>query len=87
MEPSEETEGAAEMDEDRVPRLLEEIRDLQRRHVEAYERALGNQLESVRLQREGVGRVRKLLVGLGVAIILVLGVVLVLLRYVLQHYT
>ena len=75
------------MDEDHVTRLLEEIRDLQRRQVEAYERALGNQQETVRLQREGVGRVRKLLVGLGVAIILVLGVVLVLLRYVLQHYT
>lgn len=75
------------MDEDHVTRLLEEIRDLQRRQVEAYERALGNQQEAVRLQREGVGRVRKLLVGLGVAIILVLGVVLVLLRYVLQHYT
>ena len=75
------------MDEDHVTRLLEEIRDLQRRQVEAYERALGNQQEAMRLQREGVGRVRKLLVGLGVAIIIVLGIVLVLLRYVLQHYT
>ncbi|MBC7673964.1 MAG: hypothetical protein H7247_16210 [Polaromonas sp.] len=75
------------MDEDHVTRLLEEIRDLQRRQVEAYERALGNQQEAMRLQREGVGRVRKLLIGLGVAIIIVLGIVLVLLRYVLQHYT
>lgn len=74
------------MDDDHVTRLLEEIRDLQRRQVEAYERALNTQQEAVRLQREGVGRVRKLLVGLGVAIIIVLGIVLVLLRYVLQHY-
>lgn len=74
------------MDDDRVATVLEEIRDLQRRRVEAYERALSSQQEAVRLQREGMSRVRRLLAGIGVAIILVLGVVLVLLRYVLQHY-
>ena len=74
------------MDEDRVARVLEEIRDLQRRHIEAYERALDNQQEAVRLQREGMDRAKKPLVAIGVAIILVLGVVLVLLRYVLKHY-
>lgn len=74
------------MDEDRVAQVLEEIRDLQRRHVDAYERALSNQQDAVRVQREGMGRVRKLLAGIGIVIILVLGVVLVLLRYVLQHY-
>ena len=74
------------MDEDRIAKVLEEIRDLQRRHVDAYERALGNQQEAVRLQRDGMGRLPKLLAGIGIVIILVLGVVLVLLRYVLLHY-
>lgn len=74
------------MDEDRIARVLEEIRDLQRRHVEAHERALSNQQDAVRLSREGMGRVRRLLAGIGVVIIIVLGIVLVLLKYVIQHY-
>jgi hypothetical protein len=74
------------MDEDRLTRVLEEIRDLQRQQVEAYARALANQQEALRLQREGMGRARKLLAGVGVVIALVLVMVLVLLRYILQHY-
>jgi hypothetical protein len=38
------------MDENRLTRLLEEIRDLQRQPVEAYGRALKNQEESVLLR-------------------------------------
>ena len=75
------------MDEDRVVRLLEEVRDLQRQQVEAYARALANQLESVRMQREGLGRARKLLAVVGVITVLVLITVLVFMRYVLRHYT
>jgi cell division protein FtsL len=74
------------MDENRVARLLEEIRDLQRQQVEAQGRALNNQEEALRMQRAGLGRVRKLLAGLGVVIVVVLVIVLALLRYVLQHY-
>jgi hypothetical protein len=74
------------MDEDRLARVLEEIRDLQRQQVEAYARALTNQQEAIRMQREGVVRVRKLLAGVGVIIVIVLVTVLVLLRYVLRHY-
>jgi hypothetical protein len=74
------------MDDDRVVRLLEEIRDLQRQQVEAYGRVLSNQEEAMRRQREGLGRARKLLAGVGVLILIVLVIVLVLLRYVLQHY-
>jgi cell division protein FtsL len=74
------------MDEDRLARLLQEIRDLQRQQVEAYARAISNQEEALRLQREGMGRARKLLVGIGVVIIIVLVITLVLLRYVLRHY-
>jgi hypothetical protein len=74
------------MDDDRVVRLLEEIRDLQRQQVEAYGRVLSNQEEAMRPQREGLGRARKLLAGVGILILIVLVIVLVLLRYVLQHY-
>jgi hypothetical protein len=46
------------VDEDRVTRLLEEIRDLQRQQLEAYGRALENQQEAIRMQRQGIGRAR-----------------------------
>jgi hypothetical protein len=74
------------MDEDRVARLLEEIRDLQRQQVEAYARALTNQQEALRLQREGMSRARKLLGVVGVITAIILIMVLVLLRHVLRHY-
>jgi hypothetical protein len=74
------------MDEDRLTRLLEEIKDLQRQQVDAYARALANQQEALRLQREGVGRARKLLAGVGVIIGIILVMVLVLFRYIWQHY-
>lgn len=74
------------MDDERLARVLEEIRDLQRQQVEAYGRALANQQEALRLQREGMGRARKLLAAVGVIIAIVLIMVLVLLRYILQHY-
>ena len=74
------------MDEDRLARVLEEIRDLQRQQVEAYARALTNQQEALRLQREGMGRARKLLGVVGVVIAIVLVMVLLLLRYILRHY-
>jgi hypothetical protein len=74
------------MDEDRLVRVLEEIRDLQRQQVEAYARALTNQQEALGVQREAVGRARRLLAGVGAIIGIVLVMVLVLLRYILQHY-
>jgi hypothetical protein len=74
------------MDEDRLARVLEEIRDLQRQQVEAYARALTNQQEALRLQREAMGRARKLLGAVGVVIAIVLVMALVLLRYILRHY-
>ena len=74
------------MDDDRVVRLLEEVRDLQRQQVEAYGRALSNQEEALRRQREGIGRVRKLLAAVGIILLILLVIVVVLLRYVFQHY-
>jgi hypothetical protein len=75
------------MDEDRLIRLLEEIRDLQRQQVDAYARALSNQQEALRMQREWMGRSRMLLAGLSLAIVVVLVIVLLLLRYILLRYT
>jgi hypothetical protein len=40
------------VDNDRVIRLLEEIRDLQRSHVENYKEAIRNQQESIQLNKE-----------------------------------
>jgi len=40
------------MDDDRMVKLLEEIRDLQRAHVENYKDALRNQEESIRITKE-----------------------------------
>lgn len=74
------------MDDDRSVHLLEDIRDLQRQQVEAYGRALANQQEALRIQREGLGRARKLLAGVGVVIVVMLVIVLELLKYVLEHY-
>jgi hypothetical protein len=75
------------VDEDRLTRLLEEIRDLQRQQVDAYAKALSNQQEAVRMQREAMGRSRILLAGLSVVIVIVLVIVLLLLRYILLRYT
>ena len=40
------------MNDDRVIRVLEEIRDLQRQHVENYKEAIRNQQESIELSRQ-----------------------------------
>jgi len=40
------------VNDDRVFKLLEEIRDLQRQHVANYKDALRNQEESIRMNRE-----------------------------------
>jgi cell division protein FtsL len=74
------------MDEDRLAHLLEEIRDLQRQQVDAYRQVLANQDQTLRMQREAMGRGRKLLAVLGLVIVIVLIIVVVLLRYMLQHY-
>jgi len=60
------------MNDDRVVRLLEEMRDLQRPHVDSYREALRNQAESIRLQQEAMKRVRVILVLAGIALVLVL---------------
>ncbi len=65
------------MTDDRVIRLLEEVRDLQREHLEHYKEALRNQTESIRMQRElsVVARNRLRFVSVLIAIVLVLLIV------------
>ena len=75
------------MDENQVVRLLEEIRDLQRQQVEAYGRALENQREAMRVQRVAVARPRALLAAILAILAIVFIIVVVLLRYVLRHYS
>ncbi|MGH7631413.1 MAG: hypothetical protein ACREOF_18915 [Gemmatimonadales bacterium] len=60
------------MNDDRVVRLLEEMRDLQRQHVESYREALRNQAESIRLQQEAMKRVRGILIFAGVVFVVLL---------------
>lgn len=67
------------MDDDRVIRLLEEIRDLQRQHGERYGEALRNQEESIRLQQAGLRRVRVILAFATVAVILAVSMLLLIL--------
>ena len=71
------------MSDERMIRLLEEIRDLQRQHAERYGEALRNQEESIRLQQAGLRRVRIVLAFATIAVILaVTMLVLILLRVV-----
>jgi hypothetical protein len=72
-----------EANDDRVIRVLEEIRDLQRHNVEPYGEALRNQQESIRLQQAGLRRVRVILGIATIALVLAVGMlVLLLLRVV-----
>ena len=57
------------MTDQRVVRLLEELRDQQRAHVENYRQALRNQEESIRLQQAGSRRVRWILLAAGVVLV------------------
>ncbi len=67
------------MTDERVVRLLEEIRDLQRHHAERYGEALRNQEESIRLQQAGLRRVRVVLAFATIAVILAVSMLVLLL--------
>ncbi|HEY1676703.1 MAG TPA: hypothetical protein VGG04_03280 [Candidatus Sulfotelmatobacter sp.] len=57
------------MADEQVIKLLEEIRDLQKLHVENYKDALKNQQESIELQRRAVRRQRITLVVFGLLLL------------------
>ena len=59
------------VDDDKVVKLLEEIRDLQRQHVENYKEAVRNQQESIRLQKEWQAQATRRLRVLFVLVLLV----------------
>ncbi len=57
------------MAEEQVIKLLEEIRDLQKLHVENYKDALKNQQEAIDLQRRAMRRQRVSLLLLGLLLL------------------
>jgi CHASE3 domain sensor protein len=63
------------MAEEQVIRLLEEIRDLQKLHVENYKDALKNQKESIDLQKRAVRRQKVTLIVIGLLLLIFLIVV------------
>lgn len=63
-----------DMSDDRVVRLLEELRDLQREHARDYREAVRQQRESIELQKAGLRRVRWILGA--AALVLILAVVM-----------
>jgi hypothetical protein len=65
--------------DERVIRLLEEIRDIQRQHAERYGEALRNQEESIRLQQAGLRRVRIVLALATIAVVLAVTMLVILL--------
>lgn len=67
-----------QLTDERAIRLLEEIRDLQRQHLERYGEALRNQQESIRLQQTALRRVRVILGLAAAALVLAVGMLVVL---------
>jgi CHASE3 domain sensor protein len=75
------------MNDDRVLRVLEEIRDLQRQNTSNYQEALRNQQESIRLQQTGLRRVRIVLALATVTLLLAVGMLVMLLLRVAARLT
>ena len=60
------------MADEQVIKLLEEIRDLQKLHVENYKDALKNQQEAIELQRKAIRRQRINLLVIGLVLVIFL---------------
>jgi CHASE3 domain sensor protein len=75
------------MSDDRIIHLLEEIRDLQRQHVDRYGEALRNQQESIRLQQAALRRVRIILGFATIVLIMAVGMLVLLLLRVAARLT
>ena len=61
------------MADEHIIKLLEEIRDLQKLHVENYKDALRNQRESIEFQKHAVRRQRIVQIVLFVVVLVFLG--------------
>ena len=70
------------MNDDRILRVLEEMRDLQRQSTLNYQEALRNQAESIRLQQQGLRRIRVILAIATAALFLAVGMLILLLMRV-----
>ena len=57
------------MADEQVVKLLEEIRDLQKLHVENYKDALKNQQESIEMQKRALRRQKITLLSLGLMLV------------------
>ena len=62
------------MADEQVVKLLEEIRDLQRLHVENYKEALKNQQESIDIQKQYARRHRMSLLVIGILLLVCIGI-------------
>jgi hypothetical protein len=67
------------MNDDRMLRVLEEMRDLQRQSTANYQLALRNQEESIKLQQQALRRVRVILGIATLALVIVVGMLVMLL--------
>ena len=67
------------MNDDRILRVLEEMRDLQRQSTANYQLALRNQEESIKLQQQGLRRVRVIIGMATLALVIVVGMLVMLL--------
>ena len=67
------------MNDDRMLRVLEEMRDLQRESTANYQLALRNQEESIKLQQQALRRVRVILGIATLALVIVVGMLVMLL--------
>ena len=61
------------MADEQVIKLLEEIRDLQKLHVENYRDALKNQMESIDIQKRAMRRQKITSIALGLLLLVFLG--------------
>lgn len=77
--------GAESMADDRVIRLLEEIRDLEREQGRRSAEALRGQQESIRLQQAALRRVRIILAFASAALVLAVGMLVLLVLRVLAR--
>ena len=71
--------------DDRIVRLLEEMRDLQREQGRRQDEALRGQQESIALQQAGLRRVRIILAFAAAALVLAVGLLIVVVLQVLAR--
>ena len=63
------------MADEQVVKLLEEIRDLQKLHVENYKDALKNQQESIEIQKRAVRRQKITVLVIGILLVVFIVVI------------